>query len=379
MRLVGSLHLVFVLAMTYTTAAAQDVSLEATLDGLVKNGKVVAAQAVVGRGDRIAVNHVVGVTIPGGDRDVNTDTLFCIGSCSKPFASAVVMSIVEDGSLDLEQPIDRYLPAFAGLQLPDNMPVERAPSMKELLTHRSGIYSQRKRLTQRQVDWIRNFRRTLEDAVNGIAGESLISPPGTEYAYSGAGYCVAGRVAEVVTGESFEKNFQSRLAAPLKLQRTTFFPHENDSNVAAGGSDGQANPNTPHRIRPLRFALIGGSLYSTAQETARFLQMTAQHGKLDGVDVLKPDTWTTWTSRPYSKGTYGFGWALTSQQPDAKPERLSHSGSLASSRSTIRVDLQSGAYAVVHYTVTNRDPAVGQQIMRAMDRAMSVRTPARQD
>jgi len=202
-------------AFACVTLAAQDVSLKATLDELVKNGSLVAAQAVVGRGDRILLDYGVGVTNPGGDQKIDGETLFCIGSCSKPFASAVVMSLVEDGLLELEQPISRYRPAFKNLKLPNDKPSERAPTMKELLAHRAGIYSQKKRMTPRQEGWIRNFGLTLQESVKGIANEPLISTPGSEYAYSGAGYCVVGRVAEVASGKTFEQLLQSRIAAPL--------------------------------------------------------------------------------------------------------------------------------------------------------------------
>ncbi len=354
----------------YELPRAKKISLEATLNELVKDGSLVAAQAVVGRGDRILIDHAVGVTNPGGDQRVNAETLFCIGSCSKPFASAVVMSLVEDGLLELEQPINKHLPAFDNLQLPHSQQSERAPTMKELLAHRGGIYSQKRGMTAKQTVWIRNFGQSLEESVQGIAGEPLISPPGSEYAYSGAGYCVAGRVAEVAVGKPFEQLLQRRIAAPLTLKRTTYFPNAKDRNVAAGGNKGKANPNTPHLTKPaLRFALVGGSLHSTAQETARFLRMVAQQGKIGKNEVMKRDSWRTWTSRPYAEGTYGFGWSLTAGQSTAQPASLSHSGSLASSRSSMVVELNAGGYSVVHYTVAS-DRAVGGKIRKAMEQAM---------
>ncbi|MDP7019529.1 MAG: serine hydrolase, partial [Pirellulaceae bacterium] len=356
-----------VLGERYELPRAREGSLEATLDELVKNGSLVAAQAVVGRGDRILIDHAVGVTNPGGDRKVNAETLFCIGSCSKPFVSAVVMSLVEDGLLELEQPICKYVPAFDNLKLPNGQQSERAPTMKELLAHRGGIYSQKKGMTPRQAGWIRNFGLTLEESVQGIVSEPLISRPGSEYAYSGAGYCVAGRVAEVASGKPFEQLLQSRIAAPLKLKRTTYFPAANDGNVAAGGGEKMADLKTPHLTEPeLRFALIGGSLYSTAQETARFLRMVAQHGKIGNNEVMKRDSWRIWTSRPYAEGSYGFGWSLTARPPTAQPFSLTHSGSLASSRSAMVVDLNTGVYSVVHYTVAGRDPAVVEKIKSAI-------------
>lgn len=352
-------------------STAQDVSLEATLNALVKSGKIVGAQAVVGRGDRILIDHAVGRTVPGGGQKVNAETLFCIGSCSKPFASAAILSLVEDQKLELEQPVGKYLPAFDQLELPNNQRSRRAPTMTELLAHRSGIYSQQNGMTQRQARWIRDYDQTLEESVEGISREPLISPPGTEFAYSGAGYCVAGRVAEVVAGKPIEQIFQKRIAVPLRLKRTTFFPDKRDSNIAAGGRDGTANPTTPHLTEPeLRLALVGGSLYSTARETARFLRMVVGRGKSGRNVVLKRDSWTTWTSRPYSDGTYGFGWYVTSPSPNKQPVVLSHSGSLASSRSNVRVVLSTGAYSAVHYTLAGNGGDAEQTIKNAITNAI---------
>ena len=358
------------------TVVAQDVSLEATLDELVKDGSLVAAQAVVGRGDRILIDYTVGVINPGDDQKIDGETLFCIGSCSKPFASAIVMSLAEDGLLELEQPISRYLPAFKYLKLPNAKPSERAPTMKELLAHRAGIYSQKKGMTERQAGWIRNFGLTIQESVKGIASEPLISTPGSEYAYSGAGYCVVGRVAEVVSGKTFEKLLQSRIAVPFELKRTTYFPDASDKNVAAGGSEGRANSTTPHLTEPaLRFALIGGSLYSTAQETARFLRMVAHGETRDSNKVMKRDSWATWTSRPYAEGSYGLGWSLLGPRDNPRAEGLTHSGSLACSRSIMLVSLSRGEYSVVHYTVASTIDNSGAKIRKAMGRAMMTKHP----
>lgn len=353
------------------TTAAQDITLEATLDQLVQEGRLIAAQAVVGRGNRILVDYAVGMTSPGGDQEVNSETLFCIGSCSKPFASSVVMSLVEDGVLELKQPASKYIPAMGQLKLPDGKRAERAPTIEELLAHRAGVYSQKTGMTKRQAGWIRNFHLTLEESVQGISVEPLISPPGSEYAYSGAGYCAVGRIAEIAAGRSFEQLLQSRIAAPLELKRTTYFPDANDDNIAAGGKAGVANPATPHLSKPaLRLALIGGSLYSTAQETGRFLRMVAQAGKIDENTVMNRRTWETWTSRPYPEGSYGLGWMLNGSKVKERASVLSHNGSLASSRSIMVVSLDTCEYSAVHFTVVGNDKSTGVTIRKAMERAM---------
>ena len=372
--LTRSFVMVLVVLSAVSTTSAQEIALEKLLDQLVADESLIAAQAVVGKHARVTLDHAVGVTSPGGKQEVNADTLFCIGSCSKPFASAIVMTLVEDGRLRLQQPIDHYLPSFGKLKLPGGEPSERAPTMGELLAHRSGIYSQKRQLTKRQQTWIRDFGLTLETAVNGISGEPLIARPGTEYHYSGAGYCVAGRVAEVVSKQSFEELFQNQIAGPLKLRRSTYFPNAGETNIAVGGKNDQPNEQAPHRAKSLRLPLIGGSLYSTAQETARFLRMVAERGKYDDVEVMTRDTWNTWVSRPYPEGNYGFGWGQILVRDQVAGVR--HRGALHSSRSYMVVSTTSGVYGVVHFThpplSTEAMNGINERIEAAVFRSLNI-------
>ncbi|MCP4169794.1 MAG: beta-lactamase family protein [Fuerstiella sp.] len=358
-RLLTQWMLLPVIAATLVPhARAQNSVLRDRLDKLLADGRIVAAQAIVGRGDVVELNCAIGTTMPGGDRPVNAETMFCIGSCSKPFASAVVMSLVEDCILNLKKPIDVYMPAFGSLKIQSGG-ASRAPNMSEVLSHRAGFYSQKRKMTQQQSQYIRDFGLTLEASVDGIAAQPLLAAPGTGYAYSGAGYCVAGRVAEVASGTSFEQLLQIHLAEPLKLERTTYFPSEGETNIAAGGTlkNGicTADPATPHLTKPeLRLPLIGGSLYSTAQDTAEFAKAVASRGRSDARQIMKRDIWEVWTSRPYSDGGYGYGWGLSVR--NGRTTLVRHSGALAASRSSLVVNLENGVYGVVHYTVVTGRP-----------------------
>lgn len=105
------------------------------------------------------------------------------------------MTLIEDPGVDLplDDEIDRWLPAFGAASLQGGGAPGRPLTMAELLSHRAGIYSQKRRMTRRQTSLIRDFRRNLEAAVDGIAAEPLIAEPGEAFNYSGAGYCVLGR------------------------------------------------------------------------------------------------------------------------------------------------------------------------------------------
>ncbi len=337
----------------------------------VRDKQIVGAQFVIGDKEQILTEQLFGKVAVDSDAAVDSETLFCIGSCSKPFAAACVMSLVEEETLQLDEPIDGYLPQFAEPTITNVGKAKRAPTLRELLCHRGGIYSQKVAITPQQARYIRDFKLTLTESVNAIAGEELLAEPGTEFAYSGAGYCVLGCVAEEVCMRSFEDLLRARVTGPLGMQRTTYFPSPEDTNVAAGArssDDGLVtNKETPHLLgRLLKFPLIGGSLYSTALESARFAQMHLGHGSADPQDVLTESSWVEATDNHFEGQPYGMGWSLTLKEGDSRPTRLIHNGALASSRGMIIVDLAREKFFVGYWTVASPGKGVDSQELRAV-------------
>ena len=348
----------------WTSADANPV--DDALVQLIQSEQIVGAQAYVGNRNTVVIENYYGVRSIEDKTPVDSETLFCIGSCSKPYASATILSLIKSNRLDLRSPISDWMPIFSNLTITSTGESSRAPNLLELLSHRGGIYSQKREMNRRQERWIRDFRFSLEESVNGIANEPLICEPGTEYAYSGAGYCVIGRVAEVKGGNSFEELFQAHIGKPLSFDRTTYFPQNGDSNVAAGSLDGKTNPAAPHLSTPFRLPLIGGSLYSTVQESARFARMILQRGRFGNESVLDRETFDSFLSLPFEGQAYGLGWSILEE--NGRPTEISHSGSLASSRASMRINLDNGRYGIVFYTLV--DPNQSGQITQQLNRAL---------
>ena len=331
------------------------------IQSLVDEGKLVGCQVAVGQDENVLVSGHYGVRSKIDQTAVDSETMFCIGSCSKPIASAVVMTLVDDEVVELDKGIDSWLSAFGKLKTAEGEP-SRSPTMAELLSHQGGIYSQKKGMNGRQARWIRDFRLTLEESVDAISKEPLLARPGTEYAYSGAGYCVLGRVAEVAADKSFEDLLRSRLCEPLGLKRTSFFPEKDDGNVAAGSVNGKISRTTPHLSEPFNLPLIGGSLYSTAGDCAVFLQAVLKQVKSGEEALMSSDQFESYTT-PYSdKKNYAFGWST--MRANGEAFGLMHSGALASSRALFQVNHQTGIYVVILYSLADpsETPAVGRAL-----------------
>ncbi|MBI1357442.1 MAG: serine hydrolase [Acidobacteria bacterium] len=346
--------------------------LTSTLEELVAEGAVVGAQAVYGQGAE-ASEIAIGLVEPGGARKVGAATQFCVGSVSKPLASAAIVGLADEGKLDLDAKADAYLPAYSHLRLASGESAE-APTLRQLLAHRGGVYSQHAGpMRPSQKRWIRDFRLTLAEAVEGIAGEPLASAPGSAYAYSGAGYCVLGAAAAAAVGEPFEQILRRRVVEPLALERTGYFPDPAEKDIAAGADPrtGKPHPETPHLLgAELRLALVGGSVYSTAGELARFARMALAKGAAPGGRrALSERAWREWTRQPFPEQPYGHGWGLL-LDASGRVRRLRHNGALAASRAILQADLDSGGYAAVTYTVAKLNGEAEKRLGAAVTRTL---------
>jgi CubicO group peptidase (beta-lactamase class C family) len=165
--------------------------------------------------------HVIHRAIYG---QYHGDETISIASASKWLTAATLMTLVDDGKLTLDDPITRWLPAFAAH--PDMAPV----TLRQLLAHLSGID---------QDDCIWDRSTTLAACTDDIAGTKLVSEPGRQFNYGNTDYQVAARLGEVASGQSFQDLFFDRIARPLAMTSTRFDegdPTDNPTPAASGRS-----------------------------------------------------------------------------------------------------------------------------------------------
>lgn len=250
--------------------------------------------------------------------------------------------------MKLSQSVAELIPEFSSVT--NNGQSVDSPNLKHLLTHRSGIYSQHDNPTVQQLQAIRDFRLTLKESVERISRQTLVSEPGTRYSYSGAGYCVLGRMAEVATGQEFEALLQEKLCQPLKMTRTTYFPDTSQFDEIAEG--GRNNFTPPHTLSDsLKLPLIGGSLYSTAEDLCKWFQMITKGGTVAGNEILSSKAVKLMTGPAVESQPYGYGWLLT--RSNGRVTAMGHNGSLPPYQAAIRVNLVTGHYTVVLWTLAN--------------------------
>jgi CubicO group peptidase (beta-lactamase class C family) len=346
--------------------------LVAVIEERLEDGAIIGAQLIVGNRSGIALEENMGFTTPDTSHRVDSDTQFCIASCSKPIAAACFLAIADAGQLDLDTPVNKWLPEFSGLRTTDGGRVKRAPTLRELLAHRGGVFSQRQRMTQEQYRAIRDYSQTLPQSVATIAHQPLTEEPGETFAYSGAGYLVAGRVAEVATGQPFETLLQQTICHPLEMEQTTFFPDPQEFSIAVGGArngGGTMDGGAPHlAARPLRLAMVSGGLYATARDLDRFCRMVLDGGRVGDRVLLSEQAWKRYTSRAFEDQAYGLGWHVR-RNSNRVTRNLSHTGALSAYRSLILIDLESEASVVALWTLaeagtSEEDDGLAQELKR---------------
>jgi CubicO group peptidase (beta-lactamase class C family) len=152
----------------------------------------------------------------------------------------------------------------------------------------------------------------------------------------------------------------------LDLKHTSYFPSRENKNVASGSVNGDINKTTPHLSHPFKLPLIGGSLYSTAGDSAVFLQSVLKQATSGEEVLMTAEQFEAYTT-PYSDNQrYAFGWSQ--MMGNGKPFGLAHSGALASSRALFQINLEKGVYVSVLYTISN--PQGSAEVQRAVGNAI---------
>ena len=208
-------------------------------------------------------------------------TIFDLASITKLFVTTALLTLVEDGTLALDEPLATWLPSFGG--------GERAGvTLRRLMTHTSGLPA----LLSLWTDY-----PTRPDRVAALLNAPLLHPPGTVFEYSCVGYLVAGLLAEEVTGQTLADLVRDRVSAPLGLTDTGYRPSaQRVARTAATEYQPAAGRGlvwgTVHDENSWSMGGTGGNagIFGTAGDLARFGEMLRRHGTLDGVRVLTEDT-----------------------------------------------------------------------------------------
>jgi CubicO group peptidase (beta-lactamase class C family) len=322
----------------------------------VVTGKIPGAVLLIQQHGKPIYFESFGVSNVATKLRMTPDTIFRIYSMSKPVTSVAAMMLVDEGKLFLDDPVSKFIPAFAdakvGVDLSDEAgepplklePLQRPITIRDLLRHTSGITygffgetAVRKRYANPAL-----YDGDFDNAefAERIARLPLADQPGTRWDY-GHSTDVLGRVVEVASGQTLLRFEKQRLFDPLVMPDTGFYVADKARwpRLAEPLPHDRFGPRTSFGRRiagiitptlPRRWESGGAGMVGTAEDYARFLQMLLNGGALEGRRYLKPETVASMTSDhvgpetrilldpfyfPGPTSGFGLGFAVRTQTP----------------------------------------------------------------
>jgi CubicO group peptidase (beta-lactamase class C family) len=312
-------------------------------------GKIPGAVVLIQQHGHPVYFESFGVRDVESRRPMTSDTIFRLYSMSKPITSVAAMMLVEEGKLFLDDPVSKYIPAFAdvkvGVEKRDKSgktvlalePARRPITIEDLLRHTSGITygfygdSAVRKLYESSDLYDGDFDNAR--FVERLAKLPLAEQPGTLWDY-GHSTDVLGRVIEVISGQSLFQFEKQRLLDPLGMTETAYYVADESKRprLAQPMPDDRFGPIAGIRdpMLPRRWESGGAGMVGTIGDYARFAQMLLNGGTLDGRRYLKSETIASMTSDhigpetkiardqfyfPGATSGFGLGFAVRTAQP----------------------------------------------------------------
>jgi CubicO group peptidase (beta-lactamase class C family) len=291
----------------------------------VASGVIPGAVVTIVRDGKIAYFQSFGFQDRATSVAMQPDSIFRIASMTKPVTIVAALLLIEEGKLQLMDPVSTYLPQLKSLQVGAEKvdgsgerllvlePTRREITVQDLMRHTSGMtygpfgdsLVQRAYRAANAMD----DQQTNAQMLDKLAKLPLAYQPGTMFEY-GMSTDVIGRIVEVVSGMDLNRFVAERIARPLRLSNFGFLlDRHQTSNLAqpqAGGGGAAPVVVGYNPARPPKWFSGGGGLLSSAEDYARFSQMLLNGGELDGVRLLSRKSVELMTSNHLPPGV-GFG------------------------------------------------------------------------
>lgn len=268
--------------------------IDETLGTGIAQRKIPAAVGMAASAEKILYSGAFGTRDSSGV-PVAADSIFSIASMTKAITTTAALQLVEQGQVKLDEPVSKYLPKLANLEVLDGFdadgkprlrPAKTAVTLKHLLTHTSGICYD---------TWDADmFRYTKSFTSPPPAVPTLMFEPGTRWQY-GMGIDWAGRLVETISGMSLEEYFQAKILGPLEMHDTSYLlPASKFDRLVTGYArqpDGTLKQNPRVPPSPPKEFNGGGGLFSTTGDYTRFMQMILRKGRgANGTRILQSKT-----------------------------------------------------------------------------------------
>ena len=272
----------------------------------VDEGKLPGTYVKIIKDGKVVYDDKYGFIDIDKKKPIEENSLYRIFSMTKPITAVAIMSLYDQGKLNLDDKVSKFIPEFLDTQVYKDLdgkhsfePQKTPLTIRHLLTHTSGIpYGWESSYTDSIYNVRQHMRKdwTLEEMIKDIATIPLKFQPGTKYNY-GLGIDIAGYIVEVVSGEKLNNYFKTVIFDPLKMNDTRFYipeeKREQLSELYTMDENGKliivSDPNMEKvfgSAKPPRLLLGGAGLISTLNDYETFCRMLLNKGELNGKRIL---------------------------------------------------------------------------------------------
>jgi CubicO group peptidase (beta-lactamase class C family) len=271
----------FVLILTHV-AVAQTVQIDPKLAGLreawqsaIAEMDIPGAAVVVVKDGKVILLEPMGVRDVASNEPVTPDTIFYIASCTKSFNAMAALTLVEEGKLELDAPVKKYLPQF---QVADAELTEKL-TIRDLLCHAKGLDSG-------NITFGEAYSGEMNDARYWRMMKTARATGG--FRYTNLHYTILGRVIEEVTGQHWKDFVETRVCKPAGMNRTTAYASRmyGDANVATPTIYWDKKLIAAPQRKTDRTMHAAGGMGSTASDLARWMRLNLGGGAIDGKRIL---------------------------------------------------------------------------------------------
>lgn len=301
--------------------------IQRTIDAYIQNQELAGGALLVRRDEEVLYENTFGYSNIAARQAIAKDSLYRLMSMTKPITAVAVMQLAEQGKIELDAPLNRYLHGFTSMRVVDDkryayhegmnalsllpglltfrlkaprtIPAERDITIRDLLCHASGLEQGIYGLISMKLD--KSKRESLAALEQKYSTMPLDFQPGKGGGYSPlAGFDMLARVVEVVSGLPFNAYLQQNLFDPLGMQDTTFrlddaqtarlvHVYKREKNRLQDVTDTTEDMDSLLK-RGENYTAGCGGLFSTLHDYDRFAHMLLNGGEVDGVRVLQPET-----------------------------------------------------------------------------------------
>jgi CubicO group peptidase (beta-lactamase class C family) len=307
-------------------------SVDSIIEKQIQQQKVSGAVAMIIYKNKVLLDKAYGYADKAKQLPMTTNSIFRIASQTKAIVSVAFLQLVELGKIGLDDPLEKYIPAFKNQQVAlvekDSIQLinkNRSVTIRDLLSHQSGISSPdeypklKKLFAQYQLDKPMNVAfNSLQEEVEQIAKMPLAHQPGERFSY-GLSTNVLGRLIEIVSGKSLDNYLKEKIFSPLQMKDSYFYlPKEKQNRLVKvyrtikTDSLSEITPemypiNYPNAINRKYYSAIGG-LVSTTHDYAKFLTCLLHNGVYsNNKQLISKQMLDQFTSNQLGDKTFIFG------------------------------------------------------------------------